>query len=305
MSPSSPAGPVPTYPATIQLPNVQVTKKTISQLTVPPGLSFYYAGISSMWLWYEIPLEILRAYLDPLGMTPYSFEGKGAVNVNFFNAATMYGTGAPGSQGVGGFNETEINIIAFATKIAANVPMGLTLEQYLTVGDPTKRLGNYRVWVACDDAVAVAAGRQVYQENKFQTSYTYNVPAPNNPRPAPNQFSYDWTCHDPKHTKLKIYSAAVNLTGLSAVPGNMSEVIDLSFDASTRRPVASRRNYFGLYDTYLQPGLHRSVALSYGTSKHAMRHDMQRLIGTHRCAAIQLFRSAPCIAEWAGYFADL
>jgi hypothetical protein len=217
----------------------------------------------------------------------------------------LYGQGQPGNQGLGGFSETELNIAAFATKVAANVPQGITLDQFLTSGDPTKRVGNYRVWVACDDAIAVACGRQVFMENKFLAPYTYNVPGPNNPRPAPDQFTYDWTLHDPDKNAVTIYQASLNLAGLSPVPGNMSEIIDLSFDEVSRRPVGSRRNYLGMFDTYLQPAVSKAVTLSYGESKHAMRHDMERLIGKKRPSALQLFQSPTCIAEAAGYYADL
>jgi hypothetical protein len=311
MSPAKNAGPLPNFPEKTKIPNIETTSKTKGSIEIPSSLNFYYAGISSLWLWYEAPLVTLNAYLNPLGMTAYDFGGgKGAVNINFFNAACMYGSGQPGNQGIGGFNETEINILGYATKVAANVPQGITLQDFLISGDPTKRVGNYRVWVACDDAIAVACGRQVFMENKFLVPYTYNVPGPNNPRTDPDQFTYEWTLHDPEvldkpKSTLTIYQASVNLDGLSSVLGNMSEIIDLSYDAKSKRPVGSRRNYLGMFDTYLQPAVGRAVTLSYGKSKHPMRHDMEKLIGKTRPTALQLFRSPTCIAEAAGYYADL
>lgn len=305
MPPAKTSGPLPNFPKNTKLPIIKTTAKTVAHKEFPSALSFYYAGISAIWIWYEAPLEILRAYLNPLGMTPYNFGGHGAVNINFFNALALYGQGQPGNQGLGGFSETELNIAAFATKVAANVPQGITLEQLLTSGDPTKRIGNYRVWVAADDPIAVAAGRQVFMENKFLAPYAYNVPGPNNPRPAPDQFTYDWTLYDPDKDAVTIYTASLDLAGLSSVPGNVSEIIDLSFDAESRRPVGSRRNYFGLFDTYLQSAVAKAVTLSYGKSKHPMRHDMERLIGKRRPAALQVFQSPTCIGEAAGYYADL
>ena len=142
-------------------------------------------------------------------------------------------------------------------------------------------------------------------ENKFLTPYTYNVPSLNNPKAAPKQFTWEWTCQDPTRNTLAIYSAVVNLAELASVPGNMSEVIDLSFDQVSRRPVASRRNFLGVFDTFLQPEVAAAAKLTYGTSKHPMRHDMERLIGRKRPVAIQRFQSPTCIAEAAGYYADL
>lgn len=303
------ARPLPDFPKTVEFPNIKTTSEQVGTFPVPASLSFYYAGISSIWIWYRAPLELLRAYLNPLGMTPYDFgNGEGAVNLNFFNAVALYGSGQPGNKGVGGFNETELNIVGYASAVTLNVPQGLTLEQYLLTGDPTKRVGNYRVWVACDDAVAVAAGRAVFMENKFLMDYEYNVPGPNFSRPAPKQFTWDWvasTCATPTEPAQTIYSTSVALDGLSSVLGNASEIIDLSFDAVSRRPVGSRRNYLGLFDTYLQPAVATSVTFALGDSTHAMRHDLSQLIGDATPVALQVYRSPTCIAEAAGYYADL
>ena len=298
------AGPLPAFPKETEIPVFKTTQARLPDQKIPSALSFYYAGISAIWLWYRAPMDILRAYVEPLGMTPYDFGGgQGAVNINFFNAVCFYGQGQPGNQGLGGFSETEINVMAYATKVAANVPSGLSLEQYLISGDPTKRIGNYRVWVACDDPVAVACGIQVFMENKFLVGYDYDIPGANNSRSGPDQFTYNWACVDT--TGAEIYKAQLKLDGLSCVPGNMSEVIDLSYDKTSRRPVGSRRNYLGLFDTYLQPAVSSSVQLKYGKSENPMRHDMENVIGTSKPVAIQMYKSPTCIAEAAGYYADL
>jgi len=145
-------------------------------------------------------------------------------------------------------------------------------------------------------------------ENKFLVAYDYDVPGPNNARGPGKQFLYEWTCHDTEATSRVIYGAELELNGLSCVPGNMSEVIDLSFDKTSRRPVGSRRNYLGLFDTYqasIQPAVSSSVRLKYGRSEHPMRQDMEKLIGTSKPVAIQMYKSPTCIAEAAGYYADL
>jgi len=300
------SGPIPPFPAETKIPVFKTTQTKLPDQKIPSALSFYYAGISAIWLWYRAPMDVLRAYTEPLGMTPYDFGGgEGAVNVNFFNAVCFYGQGSPGNQGLGGFSETEVNVMAYATKVAANVPAKIKLEDYLISGDPTKRIGNYRVWVACDDPVAVACGIQVFMENKFLVDYKYNIPGPNNARSGADQFTYEWACHDADSASYEIYKAELKLDGLSCVPGNMSEVIDLSFDKTARRPVGSRRNYLGMFDTYLQPAVSSAVKLTYGRSEHPMRHDMHKLIGTSKPVAIQMYKSPTCIAEAAGYYADL
>lgn len=298
--PNTPSGPLPPQgPVTIPLFNVTVQPNGTTQ--IPPTFPFYYAGIQTIWLWYQVDLPLLEQYLQPLGMTPINFGGAGAVNVSFFNAAALYGTGSPGNPGVAGFNETELNIVACAANQAGNVPT-MTLKDFLLNGDQTKRAGAYRVWVACDNAVAVACGVQMFLENKFLCPYTYTVPALN----LPGVTDFTWAAHDPTNTQETIYSAKVTLDGLNAVPGNQSEWIDLSYSSQYKRVAGSRRNYFGMYDTYfVPPARHGQIGVSIGNSAHPMRKDMEALVGARPAFAVQLFRSAPCIAEAQPYWADL
>ena len=301
MAPPKP-GPLPPLPTKVTIPKIKVASKTSGTLQVPAAQGFFYAGIQAIWVWWSVELPLLRSYLEPFGMTPYDFGGnKGAVNINFFNAAALYGSGQPGNPGISGFNETELNIVGYATKIEQNVPQGLSLSDYLTLGEQTKRVGNFRLWVACDDPIAVAFGRQSYFENKFLTPYEYTVPSPN----LPGVTTWNWTCYDSTRAQPTIYQGKVDLSGLTGIASNMSEWIDISYDDNTRRPVASRRNYFGLHQTYMVPPSSNAVAMQFGQSKHPMRHDMLRLIGTRRAAAIQHFASPTCIAEATPYYADL
>ena len=295
--------PIPAIPPETRIPLFTVTSTSAGHTNVPTARTFYYAGIQSIWIWWLVDLKVLTKAVSRFKMKPYDFGGRGAVNINFFNAAAMYGSGQPGNMGIGGFNETEVNVVAYASKVAPHVPQGISLEDFLAHGEPTKRVGNMRLWVACDDPVAVAAGQQVFFENKFLTPYTYSVPAFNNP----SQRTYDWQCHDPKDSSLLIYEASVDLAGLTPtpVPGNGSEIIDLSYDRASRRPVGSRRNYLGLYTTYPLPRGSKAVTLSMGKSTHKMGRDMRTLIGSLKPKVIQTFVSPPCIAEAAGYYADV
>lgn len=295
------SSPLPPLPPTISLPTFKVTATPTGSIQVPPSACFYYAGIQSIWVYWAVDLPLLEKYLTPLGMTPANFGGMGAVGINFFNAVALYGQGQPGNPGASGFNETELNILAYPSSQAANVP-AMSFSDFVTNGDQTKRIGAYRVWVACDNALAVAAGQQVYFENKFLAPYTYNVPALNNP----GQSLYTWTCHDPDDTTKTIYQAQVSLSGLNPIPGNMSEWIDLSYVASAKRVAGSRRNYLGMYNTYFIPKAnHNAVTLSTGDSTHPMRADMHQLIGDRQAIAVQVFQSPACIAEARTYWADL
>lgn len=309
---SHPKAPLPKLPPTFTAPTFKTVSTPSGSMQMPGYFPFYYAGIQSIWLWWQVELKLLDALLAPLGLKAARFANggdMGLVNLNFFSAAAMYGAGFPGFPGVSGFNETELNIVAYPIAVETAVPTSYTVEDYLAGAEQTKRIGNYRVWVACDNAVAVAAGVQRYFENKFLVAYDYDVPNLNN---APTQAVWTWTAYDAAEIEGEtppepsIYGATVNLQGLVAVPANMSEWIDLSIDPANKRPVASRRNYFGLMDCFLLdnvPG--QVVQMRYGQSRHAMRADMEKLIGQRPACAVQRFVSPPVIAEAAPYYADL
>ncbi len=299
--PTASDGPLPPLPKTIAIPTFKVTSTPSGDIPIPSTLPFYYAGVQAIWLWWKVDLPLLTKYLQPLGMVPVSFGGAGAVAINFFSAVALYGQGFPGNPGAAGFNETELNILATPANQAANVPE-MTLEQFLQEGDQTKRTGAYRVWVACDNAVAVAAGRQLFFENKFLCPYTYNVPSLNNPAAT----QYTWTAHDPDNTQLAIYSATAMLEGLSPVPGNLSEWIDLSYVDTAKRVAGSRRNFFGMYDTYfLSASEAHRITVAAGDSPHPMRNDVQALVGGRPAFAVQTWQSPTVIAEARPYWADL
>jgi hypothetical protein len=151
------SSPLPPLPSTISIPTFKVTSTPSGNIDIPASVPFYYAGIQSIWIYWQVELPVLARYLT-LGMTPVNFEGMGAVGINFFNAVALYGQGQPGNPGAAGFNETELNILAFPSNQAKNVPK-MSFREFVTEGDQTKRIGAYRVWVACDP-VAVAAGQR-------------------------------------------------------------------------------------------------------------------------------------------------
>jgi hypothetical protein len=302
--------PLPKLPATFVAPKSKVAVKPDGTMSLPGYFPFYYAGIQSIWLWFRVELKLLDKMLAGSGLKAARFANggdMGLVNLNFFNAASLYGSGQPGNPGVSGFNETELNIVAYPEAVEAAVPTSYTLAAYLTGTDQTKRIGNYRVWVACDSAIAVAAGQQRFFENKFLAAYDYNVPNLNN---DPKVVAYQWTGYDALEVKGKkppsIYSATVDLQGLVSVPANMGEWIDLSFDKKSQRPVASRRVYMGMNDGYFLEQLPSSpVQLSYGSSQHPMRADLQKFIGDQPAFAIHRFISPPMIIEGSPFYADL
>jgi hypothetical protein len=282
-------------------------------VNIPPTPCFYYAGVQVLWCWYVADLETLRGLL-PEGMEPASFVGSdgarvGAVNFSFMNAVAMYGAGQPGNPGGNGFNETELNVVAYAAARRKDVPPDLTFHDFLFGADQAKNLGVYRLHVACDSGVAVAAGRAMYYENKFLASYTYTSPTLNQPVPAQATSAAQWTitCFDGDTDKAPvIYQAKADLRTVTLLPANCSEIIDLSYDVTGKRVLGSRRNFLGMHQAAMLGAAGAgAVQVSVGPSTNPMRQHMEQLVVGRPAAAVQVFASPPVIAEAVPYYMDL
>lgn len=288
---------------------------------------FYYGAVSVVWCWYEVELVVLNGYLDALGMRAGEFNGKGLVNFSFMSAASLFGSGSlsevnkdpaksrPYNPGGSAFNETELNIVAYSTARKNDVPTDLTGKDFIFGADQSKNLGVYRVHVACDNPMAIAAGRAYYYENKFLSFYKYQSPSLN--RKVEDQIKtndqWDIECMDADSSDAsKLYSAVIDARNLTFHPANASELIDLSYDKKSGRVLGSRRNFLGMHQVaMLDKDLAARVSVKVGkgggkTSKDGQQliNDMNQLVNGRSAIAIQKFDSPPCIAEAIPYYMD-
>jgi len=137
--------PLPKVPAKFKAPMFKVSVEPDDPpfRLIPGYFPFYYAAIQSLWVYWRVERSVLDEYMRDKGMKPARFSNggdTGLVNINFFNAAALYGAGQPGNPGVGGFNETEVNIVGYAAAVEASVPTSYTLEEFVTGADQTKRI---------------------------------------------------------------------------------------------------------------------------------------------------------------------
>jgi len=284
---------------------------------------FYYGAISVVWCWYEVELDLLDDYLDGLGMKAGVFDGKGLVNFSFMNATSLFGSGslsdpcndAPYNPGGSVFNETELNIVAYAKARENDVPDDLSAIDYIFGADQSKNLGVYRLHVACDNQHAIDAGKKYYYENKFLTFYKYT--APNLNRKVQKQIETDnqWKIHcfsDDAPDAPRIYKAKIDVRHQHFHEANASEIIDISYDTKRGRVLGSRRNFFGMHSVALLTGKHKAkVKVTIGPGGEGitpdgqqMLDDMKRLIEGRDAIAVQKFESPTCLAEAIPYYMD-
>jgi hypothetical protein len=285
-------------------------------------MPFFYASLSSLKVYYAVPADGLVPYLGGTTLKPATFTDlpgdQGVVSVEFQNYTGHGGTLLETC------NEVEFNILAYPVSRADRVtPM--SLGDYVRGMEQTKTVGGMRIYVPCDNPFAIQAGRVVFGEPKFLTTFAFQVPSPN----QPDQKTWTYTVHDPAYvppTKPKptakkdvIYTVNADLTGLVVDPnGNPSPLVLYSMFPELpngglpgrngyrgQRLIGSLWNIFDMDQIYwLDKGTQGRVTMTFGTSKHSMRVDMEKIVGAAPAIAVQVYQSEPVAAENRAYFVD-
>ncbi len=308
---------------------------------------FWYGSFSAVWVYFKIPLptldKILATQSSALEAFPFddlaeNGQEYGLMNINFMAYSSDSGVNdprsyaditqpitfndqPPASMGIEPTHECEINIVSYATAKAAQTPFGLTSSQFIQGRDHTKTLGNYRLWVPCDDRIAVYWGMHNFGESKVMTHpFTYNNPAPNNPGRTVWDFTIPAPMDEPATSTLFRLQVNDLLGGPGVIASNQSEIIDFSLypHAATKPPsqrlVGSRRNVFGQFrcmtaESAAAADTPMSVCtVKLGNSAHPVVADLNTMLGgsgQFSPAGVMTYRSAPVVAESSLYYADV
>lgn len=282
------------------------------------GYAFYYGSLTWLTVYYRAPVTLLAQFLEGTGFEPAVFDdGQGAVGLN----PMTYGSQLENM--VEATTEAELNVLAYPADRTSAVPV-VSFTDYLMGIEQTKIIGNFRLWVPCDDPFAVEAGKSMFGENKFVTTLPYSFPGPNSPAtvwtflccdpsdPPTVQYGCDPAkgC-DPNDPDLFIFRLTADLSGIPAVGGSNSPIIDYSVrraepDQPPDRPIGSVRNLLGPLQTYLASsgGALDGVQVITGSSTHPMKDVIRKLIVGQPCVAAQVFQSASPVIESRPFWAD-
>ena len=278
-----------------------IRKKDRGMPPVPAGfqMPFYYASLVNCAMYFPAEPGALRPYLKGKPVKAALFDGQGLVYFNY----QLYTAHFPGFMSL--VTEIELNIVGYPAAAEGRAP-DLSLREFVAGEDQTKLYGNLRVHVPCDNPMAIKAGVELFGEPKFQTTFNASLPSPNDPTVETWQF----ICNDPaatdptKHDGGYIFKADADLRGLDAVAGNVSPTTEYGIVGG--RLIGARWNILEPHRTYfLDAKQAKRVAVSYGTSAHPMKGDMQALIGKAPCAAVQTFASEPRAIQSRAYYADV
>src|SRR5205085_242629 len=115
----------------------------------------------------------------------------------------------------------------------------------------------------------------------------------------PAQTSWDLTCNDPTDPKQSIFTLHADVADLAFAPRVMSPVTQYTLDPQ-RRLFSYGWNLNGVFrSALLDDG--GAASITFGTSSHPMRADMQNVLAGAVPAGVQIFDSPPAAASPRGF----
>jgi hypothetical protein len=286
---------------------------------IPTGVStpFYYSSLSNIIVHYLVDKERVEPFFhgkfERCGLRPALFGGKASVSYNFqvYTGFFSAGADAPVSQwsssASGVTQELELNIVAYPKGRAHDVP-DITFDQWLQGDDQTKLLGNHRIFVPCDDPIAIKVGKELFGEPKFKTTFLTNLPSPN-PCAAPGPvYKPEWVrtwgfrVNDPVQSEEAIFTVIADTEGLPSFTAAISSITEYGIPDETA--IGCRWNILQPFDTFLLEGTEprERVKLTYGASTHPMGVAMRELLDDVDPYAIQTYLSQPVAVQSRPYY---
>ncbi len=259
--------------------------------TIPPpfALPFYYASLVHCEVLYLVDPVVVAPYVDGTGLAAARFGDQACAGFNYQLYAGAYNNG-------GGFTqEVELNIVAYPEHRAEQVAL-VDFAQFVNGEEQSKILGNHRVWVPCDNDIAIAAGKELFGEPKFKTTFSVDLPVQN----APTVDTWSITVDDPDHPgdpAAGIFTCTAALDGLSPTWSTPSPFTEYGVHEGL---IGCRWNVLAPYATYFVDGS-PAVSVTYGTSGNPMRADMEALLGGAAPAVIRVLQSAPAAFQSRAY----
>jgi hypothetical protein len=290
-------------------------------ISSPFTMPFYYSSLSNIVVHYLVDKERVKPYFHGRfknsGLEPALFNGKASVSYNFqVYTAFFSASGGPDApqtdwpaQASGVTQELELNIVAYPKGRGSEVP-DITFDQWLSGDDQTKLLGNHRIFVPCDSQNAIDAGKTLFGEPKFLTSFKLNLPSPNPCRAPGDVYKPEWVrtwgfrINDPNNVNEAIFTTIADTTGLTPIPSAISPITE--YGIPNEKAIGCRWNILQPFDTFLLTGDDiepaERVKLTYGASTHPMGVAMRELLDGVDAYAIQTYLSEPVAFQSRAYY---
>lgn len=262
----------------------------LPSIPAPFTLPFYYASLVHLEVLYLVDPDVVYPYLEGTGLVAATFDDRACTGFNYQMYAGAYNSGGDVTQ------ELELNILAYPADQADQVAR-VGFREFVAGDEQSKLIGNHRVWVPCDNDLAIKAGKELFGEPKFKTAFETDLPVQN----APGLRAWTVTVDDPDHLgdpELGIFTCHADLSGLLPELSTPSPFTEYGVHDGL---IGCRWNVLGDYDTYFFEAGEDRVRLTYGSSGNPMRADMQRLIGDTPAAVARTLVSQPVAFQSRAY----
>lgn len=228
------------------------------------GLPFFYGTFTNIGFDFllsdptekEAVAQLLSEDAAGRHLTPALFGDSVCLSFNYQLYFAQFGSGTGVTQ------EVELNVVAHPTAEAARVPK-LSYAQYAHGEDQTRLLGFCRVHVACDNDLAIRAGKELFNEPKHKAAFQHTLPVPNATTADPKALGrwkvvcgVDGTAardgsFDPANT---YFSFTADFTGLAPQPVSAAPFTEYGSrtrkNSDSTRPLAAPLNVFSPYAWY-------------------------------------------------------
>ncbi|MFJ5777077.1 hypothetical protein [Streptomyces sp. NPDC093094] len=281
------------------------------------GLPFFYGTFTNIGFDFLLrdPAEkkavtdLLRQDAAGRHLTPALFDDSVCLSFNYQLYFGQFGSGFGVTQ------ETELNVIARPAADAGHGPR-LTYAQYAHGEDQTRRLGNCRVHVACDNDLAIDAGVKLFNEPKHKAGFQHTLPVPNattlDPKAADRWkvvCGKDGTASsDGTFTHENTYfSFDADLGGLTGQPVSAAPFTEYGSrtesDSTHTRPLGAPLNVFSPYTWYDLGDGEDPMDLTVGGAEPQGRSKaFLDLVADRRPAGAWTYQSPPVAAQNRPYW---
>lgn len=255
---------------------------------LPKGFSlpFYYGSVNAIWIYYKVNPSKVTLFLQDIALEPALFDGDALVLLHFqrYTGFTSKVTSV--------VNEIQFNVIAYPRALAKQAP-SISFANFLVGGEQTKTLGAYRLYVPVDNPFAATAGKELFNEPTFVTTFSYTVPDINDP----SQKRWLVTINDPDNAKETILTLDMDAHPPGLSLSAMSPIMQYTRDRQGR-VFAYTWNVFGAFASAV---LDSGPTLAVGQSSHPMQAATKELLEGVPAAGMQVFETPHVATSTRGY----
>ncbi|SED21432.1 hypothetical protein SAMN04489727_6919 [Amycolatopsis tolypomycina] len=262
---------------------------------IPEGFAspFFYGSITAMTIAYAADVAQVEAELPGDALVPAEFDGQACVTVGYQSYLAMF------SDASVVVTEIDLGVLAIPAVKRREVPR-VAFADYARGAEQTKLFGTFPLQVACDNELAISAGKRLFGEPKFHTSMQASVPSMNNPEVG----TWQLRCMHPADGAAErecIFSVAFDPSVAAAVKSSISPMT--TYGIADGSLIASRWAIFqesAFFDLRRCADADRAQ-VRYGSAGHSMGESMEKLIGDRPASGVWIHQSPPAAARYRPY----